>query len=598
LDGFIYRESRYIPGESLLYSELVDLYEKIQGTTKRLEMTKYLVDLFKRMPGEVIDKVVYLTEGRLYPDFVDVETGMAEKMALKALAMACGLPPERVEQELRHKGDIGTAAESLLKEKKQGTLSKKELPVEEVYASLDRIARTKGAGSVDMKVRALSGLLLEAKPVEAKYILRTITGKMRLGIADMTILDALAQAFADKSARKIVERAYNLTSDLGDIARTLSTEGIGAVRKYHARVGRPVRMMLAQRMESAGEILEKIRRPVCEWKYDGERIQIHKQGDEITLFSRRLENITAQYPDIAALARLNMKVKEAIIEGECVAVDADTGAMLPFQDLMHRRRKYGIEKAVREFPVHIFLFDALLIEGEDITQEPLAERRERLRNAIKEAAGFRLVQSLLSDNVKEIEAFFESAIENGCEGLILKSGDSTYQAGARSWLWIKLKRSYQSKMIEPIDVVIVGALMGRGRRSGSYGALLVSVYDSERDVFPTITKVGSGFTDEDLKNMPEILAPYRLEHRHARVESGLEADLWFTPAVVIEIIGDELTLSPVHMCAYNRIRENAGIAVRFPRFTHRWRVDKAPEDATTVDEIIEMYRARLRKIEL
>jgi DNA ligase-1 len=354
--------------------------------------------------------------------------------------------------------------------------------------------------------------------------------------------------------------------------------------------------MLAQRLESAQEILEKLGKAICEWKYDGERIQIHKQGDKILLFSRRLENITGQYPDVANLARKNIKADRAIVEGECVAVDTDTGAMLPFQVLMHRRRKYGIEEAAKEFPAHMYLFDALLIEDEDLTQMPLIERREILKKSIKEMNGFRLAQSLISDDVRKIEAFFESAIENGCEGLILKSGASGYQAGARSWLWIKLKRSYQSKMIEPIDVAIVGALMGRGKRSGSYGALLVSVYDHERDVFPTITKVGSGFTDEDLKNLPELLLPYELKHRHARVESKIEADVWFAPAVVIEVIGDELTLSPIHVCAYNRIRKDAGIAIRFPRFTHRWRKDKAPEDATTVEEIIDMYRAQLKNI--
>ncbi len=578
------------------YIELVELYELIEATTKRLEMTGYLVNLFEKTPAEVIDKVVYLTQGKLYPDFAGIEIGMAEKLALRALAAAAGLSQDRVEKELREKGDVGLAAENLLKAKKQATLFKKELLVQDVYDALDKLARTSGAGSVDTKVRSLSGLLADAQPVAAKYIMRTITGNMRLGIADMTILDALSQAFAEKSNRDEIERAYNLTSDMGDIALTLSKKGIEGIRNYHAKVGRPIRMMLAQRMESAGEILEKVGRAICEWKYDGERIQIHKSGNKISMFSRRLENITEQYPDIAALARQNLKVNEAIIEGECVAVDSDTGAMLPFQELMHRRRKYGIEEAIREFPANIYLFDALIIEGEDITGNPLAKRREILKNSIKEVNGFRLSDALFSSDVREIEAYFENAIESGCEGLMMKGEDSTYQAGARGWQWIKLKRSYQSKMIEPIDVVIVGAFMGRGKRSGSYGALLVAVYDHERDVFPTISKLGSGFTDEDLKNLPEMLAPHRLEHMHARVESTLEADVWFTPALVMEVIGDELTLSPIHTSAFGRIREGAGIAMRFPRFTRRWREDKAPEDATTVEEVVEMYNAQLKKL--
>ncbi len=581
---------------NMKYIELVEFYELIEATTKRLEMTDYLVNLFKKTPGDVIDRVVYLTQGKLYPDFIGIEIGMAEKMAQRALAAAAGISQDKVEQELKDKGDIGLAAESLLKAKKQATLFKKELMVQDVYDALDKIARTSGAGSVDSKVRALSGLLADAEAVEAKYIMRTIMGKMRLGIADMTILDSLAQAFAEKKDRDEIERAYNHTSDMGDIAITLSKKGIEGIKNYHAKVGRPIRMMLAQRMESAGEILEKLGRAICEWKYDGERIQIHKLGNEISLFSRRLENITEQYPDIAAFVRQNLKVNEAIIEGECVAVDSDTGAMLPFQELMHRRRKYGIEKVAKEFPANIYLFDALLIEGEDMTEKPLAQRREILKNAIIDTNGFRLSDALFSNDVKEIEAYFESAIENGCEGLMLKGEESTYQAGARGWLWIKLKRSYQSKMIEPIDVVIVGAFMGRGRRSGSYGALLVAAYDHEKDVFPTISKLGSGFTDDDLKNLPEMLSPYKLEHRHARVESTLSADVWFTPALVIEVIGDELTLSPIHTCAFNKIRENSGIAIRFPRFTKRWRKDKAPEDAITVREVVEIYNAQLKKI--
>jgi DNA ligase-1 len=577
------------------YIEIVDLYEMIEATTKRLEMTDHLVNLFKKMPGEVIGKVVYLTHGKLYPDFMGIEIGMAEKMALRALAITTGFSADKVEQELKIKGDIGLAAESLLKAKKQTVLFKKELMVQDVYDTLDKIAKTAGVGSVDAKVRALSGLLADARPVEAKYIMRTITGKMRLGIADMTILDALAQSFAQKEAREVIERAYNLTSDLGDVASTLYREGIEGIKKYHAKVGRPIRMMLAQRLESASEILEKMGKAICEWKYDGERIQIHRLGNKILLFSRRLENITEQYPDIVGFAKQNLKADKVIIEGECVAVDPDTGAMLPFQELMHRRRKSGIDEAAKEFPAHMYLFDALLIDGEDLTQKPLIERRKRLKNAITETTGFISTYSLISDNVKDIEAFFESAIENGCEGLILKDEESIYQAGARSWLWIKLKRSYLAKMIEPIDVVIVGAFMGRGKRSGSYGALLVAAYDHERDTFPTISKLGSGFTDEDLKSLPEILSPYKLKHKHARVDSTLEADVWFTPAFVIEVIGDELTLSPIHTCAYNRIREDAGIAIRFPRFTHRWRKDKAPEDASTVEEIIDMYNAQLKK---
>ena len=578
------------------YIELVNFYDKIEATSSRISMTYHLVDLFKRTPNNIIGKVVYLTEGRLYPNFVGIELGMAEKMALRALSMATGISQDKVENEYKKKGDIGILSENLLKTRTQTTLFQRELDVKDVYEDLDKIARTSGPGSADTKVRILSGLLTDASPKEAKYIMRIVTGKMRLGIADMTILDALSKAFAG-GRKDDVERIYNITSDLGEIAKTLSADGIESIKEYHARAGRPIRMMLAQRMESAKDIIGKIGRAICEYKYDGERVQIHKNGNDIELFSRNLENITLQYPDVVKSAKANLKVREAIVEGECVAVSPNTGDMLPFQELMHRRRKYGIEQKIEEFPTNIYLFDALLIDGEDVIDIPLTKRRNILKNSITETNEFKLSHALISENTNDIEAFFENAIQNGCEGLILKGIDTTYQAGARGWSWIKLKRSYQSKIVDPIDVVIVGAFIGRGRRSGNYGALLVAVYDHEKDTFPTISKLGTGFTDEELNDLPKILAPYRLEKRHSRVESGFDADVWFEPKIVMETIGDELTLSPIHPCGYNKIRENAGIAIRFPRFTHNWRYDKSPEDATTVEEIVDMYNSQLKKIE-
>lgn len=578
------------------FAELVSFYEKIESTSSRILMTNYLTDLFKKTPKEIIDKVVYLTEGRLYPAFVGIELGMAEKMAIRALSMATGIPQDRVENEYKKRGDIGIISENLLKTKKQLTLFNRDLEIENIYEGLDKIARTSGYGSSDTKIRILSGLLTDASPKEAKYIMRMITGKMRLGIADMTIIDALSQAFAN-GRKEDVERIYNMTSDLGDIAKALRKSGMEGVKEYHVKVGRPIRMMLAQRLNSVKEIMEKTGIAICEYKYDGERIQIHKNGNNVSLFSRNLENITLQYPDIVRLAIANIKLGEAIVEGECVAVDSDTGYMLPFQELMKRRRKYGIEAKAEEFPVNIYLFDALLIDGEDVMNLPLIKRRHILKNSVVEKDGLKLSHAIMSEDTIEIEKFFESSIENGCEGLILKDEKSTYQAGARGWSWIKLKRSYQAKLVEPIDVVIVGALMGRGRRSGNYGALLVAVYDRERDIFSTVSKVGSGFTDQDLAEIPKMLEEYKLEKRHPRVDSIIEADVWFSPKIVMEVIGDELTLSPIHPCGLGKIRDNAGIAIRFPRFMHNWRYDKGPEDATSVTEIIDIYKSQLKKIE-
>ncbi|MCU4139502.1 MAG: ATP-dependent DNA ligase [Methanophagales archaeon] len=581
------------------YSELVEVCEEIEATTKRLEMTDSLVKLFKKTPAELIDKVIYLIQGKIYPDFVGIKLGIAEKLAIKAISQAYGVDKNEVLRDFKRLGDLGTVAKELAAKRTQAVLASAPLTVERVHETLDEIARASGARSQEAKIGLLAGLLADATPKEAKFIVRTVTGKMRLGIADMTILDALAIAYTgEKENRKHIERAYNTSSDLGDVAKTLATSGLEGIKNYKIRVGRPIRMMLAQRLASADEILNKLGgEAACEWKYDGERIQIHKKGKEVILFSRRLENITEQYPDVCATVREHVQCNEAIIEGECVAVHPDTGELLPFQELMHRRRKYGVEDAAKKFPVSLFLFDVLYIDGEDLTQQEYIVRRKKLEEIVRCDERIRLTEMLRTSDLSEVERFFEHAIEAGCEGLILKALNGVYQAGARGWLWIKLKRSYQSKMVEPIDVVVVGAFHGRGRRSGSYGALLAAVYDKENDVFTTISKVGSGFKDEDLENLPKMLSPYEIEHVHPRVKSEIEADVWFTPSVVMEIIGDELTLSPVHTTAFGKIREGAGIAVRFPRFTGRWRFDKSPEDATTVEEIVEMYKSQLKKVE-
>jgi DNA ligase-1 len=357
--------------------------------------------------------------------------------------------------------------------------------------------------------------------------------------------------------------------------------------------------MLAQRLTSAAEIVQKLGgKAASEYKYDGERIQVHKNGSDVRLFSRRLEDITSQYPDVCELVRKNVKTERAIIEGECVALEPDTGEFKPFQELMHRRRKHGVEEALAKYPVGLYAFDALYVDGRDLTTAPYLDRRKTLEKIIDQSDRVKVAETLVTDNVNKIEDFFEKAIEAGCEGLILKSvsDDSGYQAGARGWNWIKLKRSYQSKMVEPIDVVIVGALRGRGKRAGSYGAILVAVYDEDSDAFKTVCKVGTGFTDEVLAQMPKTLQQYQIPHRHGRVDAVLEADVWFSPAKVIEIIGDEITLSPIHTCAKDYIRKGSGFAVRFPRFTGKWREDKSPEDATSTQEIIDMYKKQLKTV--
>jgi DNA ligase-1 len=582
------------------YAVIADAYEKIEATTKRLEMTDLLVDLLKNTPKTVIAKVVYLTQGKIYPDFVGLEIGVAEKLAVKALARASGRRQSEIEEELRKSGDIGTAAEKILAKKRQSTFFQKKLTAEKVYETLDKMAKTSGSGAIGSKMALLAGLLSDASPKEAKYIMRTVTGNLRLGIADMTVLDALAIAYGGgKESRDLTERAYNISSDLGKVASVVAEKGLAGIKKFKVDVFEPIRPMLAERLASPEEILEKLGgKCVAEYKYDGERVQAHKKGKEVVLYSRRLEKISSQYPDAVELVKEQVKAEEAILEAECVAVDVETGELLPFQELMHRRRKYGVKEAMAQYPVSLFMFDALYVDGKDLTLEAYPLRREMLEKAIKESDRVKAANQIRTGSVKELEAFFEEAIEDGCEGLMCKSvaKDSVYQAGARGWLWIKYKRDYKSEMTDTVDLVVVGAFHGRGKRAGTYGALLLAAYNRKSDTFETVTKLGTGFTDEDLKKLPEMLKPHVVPRKHSRVQSTLEADVWFEPKVVLEVLGAEITLSPIHVCAMNSIRKGSGLAIRFPRFTGNYRTDKAAEDATTSREIVEMYRNQLKQI--
>lgn len=582
------------------YAVIADAYGKIEATTKRLEMTDILVDLLKDTPKEVVAKIVYLTQGKLYPDFMGIEIGIAEKLAIKALTRASGRKVSEILIDLQKTGDLGQTSEIQLTKKKQSTFFSKTLTVEHVYETLDKMAKTTGSGAVDTKTAVFAGLLSDASPKEAKYLIRTVTGNLRLGIADMTVLEALAIAYGGgKEARESIERAYNICSDLGRVADILVREGLELVKSMQVMVFEPIRPMLAERLSSPEDILEKFNgKCLAEYKYDGERIQAHKQGNNVSLYSRRLENISSQYPDVVELIKKQINAQEVIFEAECVAVDMETGDMRPFQELMHRRRKYGIENAIEKYPISLFAFDLLFIDGKDLTREPLTLRRAALEGVINKNIQLQIATQRTVNNCKELEDFFEQAIEEGCEGLMCKSitKDSVYQAGNRGWLWIKYKRDYKSEMTDTCDLVVVGAFHGRGKRAGAYGALLLATYNPEKDRFETTTKCGTGFTEKDITELHTMLQNHVIAHKHSRVLSMMEADVWFEPFIVLEILGAEVTLSPIHMCSIDVIRKSSGFAIRFPRFTGKYRTDKSPQDSTTSKEIVEMYQNQLKQI--
>jgi DNA ligase-1 len=347
---------------------------------------------------------------------------MAEKTVIEAIVKATGLQKTKVEQLVAEMGDIGHAAEAALKQKKIASFGEKKLTVSDVYTTLDAIANESGQGSSSRKIDRLVKLMVNASPTAAKYLARTVVGALRLGIGDMTILDALAIAkTGSKDARETLERAYYLSSDLGDVAETLSGKGIEAIEHFKITVGKPIMAMAAQRLSTADDIVEKLGRLSAEYKLDGERLQIHKDGETVQIFSRRLENITHMYPDAVKMAQGQINARSAIVEGEVVAIDPDTGEMRPFQTLMQRRRKHGVQEAVERLPITIFLFDCLYAEGEDYTLEPYPKRKAKLTEILEESNRFHRVNSIETDDPRELERFFEQAIAEGTEGLVCKS---------------------------------------------------------------------------------------------------------------------------------------------------------------------------------
>ncbi|HUG96869.1 MAG TPA: ATP-dependent DNA ligase [Nitrososphaera sp.] len=578
------------------FKPVIETFEQMEQTSSRLALTDHLVALLKKTPPGIIDKVVYLIQGKLYPDYEGIELGLAERMAIRAIAGSSGKDQSEIERTYQKTGDLGDAAGEAMKSKSQSTLFSEPMTVERVYSTFDKVARTMGPGSQETKLRMISSLLNDSTAAEGRYIIKFVMGQLRLGIADYTVLDALALAFTgDKSNRKVLENAYNVSSDLGTVAKLLATKGLKAVKSIRITLFKPIRPMLAERITTAEEALERMEgRAAVEYKLDGERVQVHKGKDRVELFSRRLEKITSHYPDVAAAVK-SIK-SDVILEGEVVAVNSETGEYLPFQELMHRRRKHGVEEAMENYPVVMNFFEVLYAGGESRTDLTYLERRKLLKKiigGIKDST-VRLIEQTIAEKPEEIDRFMATAIENGCEGVMIKQISSTYRAGAREYAWVKLKREYRSDLADTLDLVIVGALHGRGRRAGKYGALLLAAYDEKTETFQSVTKVGTGFTDVHLEQFYKDLEQHVISQRHARVQTGMDMDVWFEPKIVIEVIASEITLSPSHTAALNVLRPGYGLALRFPKFTGKVRDDKKPEDATAVGEIVTMYKGQLK----
>jgi len=605
------------------FSKLAEVFARLEKTASSLAMIDILADFFPKISPEEAKISAYLLRGELTPSYEGLEIGLADKMVIRAIALSQNSTNEKIESLFNKAGDLGSVIETL----KVGDKGK-GLTIKEVFEKLIEIAKLGGAGSQEKKVSCLADLISKASGEEARYIIRTILGTLRLGVGEMTFLYGLAKAFsgnppsqdlptgqaglrrASKKNKEILEYAFNVISDLGEVAYAVSTKyadlrGLDAnlrgkkieemIKKVEPKVGVPIRMMLSSRVEDLKEVQDHILGEVSvEDKYDGERIQAHiKKNRKIVLFSRRQENITHQYPDVISGLEKSFSGKEAIVEGEIVPFDEKSGKQVPFQVLMSRRRKHNIEEYVKKIPVKYFLFDLLYLDGHNFLGKSLEQRKTALKNSFAKSKIIEFAEGVITEDLSEIKKCFEDSIKRGNEGIMIKDYSGIYQAGSRGWLWIKFKKDYQKEIVDTFDLAVVGALYGAGRRAKTYGSLLVAAYNPKTNKYYSFTKIGTGFTDETLAQLPKMLDKYKLKEKSKLLETGMKSDVWFEPKIVVEISGAEITVSPVHTVAEDKIK-TGGLALRFPRFL-RWREDKSAEEATTVEEIYDIYKMGVKK---
>ena len=619
--------------------ELAQFFERIDAISARNAMIEILAELYRRVTPEEAAQVTYLMQGRLVPKFVDLEFGMASRLLLRSIAQAFEVEQDEVEAVYRETGDLGLAAEALTPAQSitveppprrgwgratagrpgltdrprrfgQGriwwhtavgnpsswTTRQRELAqdwardvsVGGAFARLRQVAEAEGAESQERKVTGIADLLRDLDPRSNRYLPRIPVSRLRLGIGDPTFMDALSFArVGDKSDRKAIERAYNLTCDLGLTAREYLRGGADAMARARVQVGNPVRMAQAARMSSGQEIVDKIGSAAVEPKLDGFRVQIHRDGDRVRIYSRNLEDMSRMFPDVSRAARTLLKQPQVIIEGEAMGVNPETGEFLPFQVTTSRRRRHGIEAAAKEIPLHVHAFD-LLYDGDNVIELPFTERRQRLEALVAEGDELQVSECITTDDPEEIDAFFAEQVQAGFEGVMAKRIDSVYQAGQRNFNWIKYKASYSSALTDTLDCVLIGYWSGRGKRAPwGIGALLSAVWDTDEQVFKSIARIGTGYSDEEWVRIREKLDEIAVADRPANVHSDVVPDVWANPEIVVEVLADELTRSPMHVAG--RTDDELGLALRFPRVIGFVREDKSPADATTVAEVRDLY---------
>ncbi len=573
------------------FKTVAQVFQKIEQTSSRITMTEDLAALLQEASANEASIICYLSLGKLHPPYIESQFNIAQALMVPIVAKLLQQNEFSLKNEIKKVGDIGTIVEQGSWELLDG-----ELSVKDVYDQLVEIQKIFGTGSQERKADILYNLLREVDSLSAKYIVRMILGKLRLGFSDMTLVDALSwMKVGDKSLRSILENAYNISADIGLLARTLKRDGIEAIEKMHITVGIPIRPAAAERLPTAAAIFEKLGPCIAQPKLDGFRLQIHldktKSKPEIRFFSRNLKDMSEMFPDLMEPLE-ELKVDTLICEGEAIGYDPDTDTFLPFQETVKRKRKYGIDTAAIEFPLKLFLFDLLYLNGKSVLGKTHEQRYAMLQKLVPKDPGspVQLIQEKQIKTAQELENYFLECAGEGLEGIVVKRPDAIYQPGKRNFNWIKLKRQEEGHIEDTIDCVVLGYYAGSGKRAAfGIGAFIVGLFNKKEDRFETVAKVGTGLTDAEWVALKKRCDKIQISKKPHNVicAKALYPDVWVTPDIVCQIRADEITKSPTH--AAGKENDVLGFALRFPRLMG-YRDDKSPEDATTVAELRTMYK--------
>ncbi len=553
------------------YKKLAELYEEASGTTKRLEKIRIL-SKFLRLLDKSDDEVLYLLLGDIYPEYNEKRIGISNQLAIKAISKATGIESKQVVKKWKSIGDLGKVAEELTKYKKQSTLHRHILTTEKVLENLRKLPELEGKGTVAKKISLITELLTSASPVEALYLVRTLIGDLRIGVKESTIRDAMNSAFFDsgKESAKRIQSAIDKSNDIAEVFKAARKGKLKELDKISLEIGKPIKVMLAQKAATIKDGFEKVGKPCAiEYKYDGFRLLIHKKGKEIKLFTRRLENVTKQFPDVVANIRKYVKGKNFILDSEAVGYDKKTKEYTSFQHISQRiRRKYHIEKLVEELPVEINVFDILYYGNHSLLNEPFRKRTELLRGIIKNHS-YKIIHSkqIITGDEKKAKSFYKKALRDNQEGIMFKKLDAIYQPGSRVGHMLKLKPEERD-----LDLVIVGAEYGTGKRSGWMSSFILACKGKKRGEYLKIGKVGTGIKEKEeggisFAELTKKLTPLIIKEKGKKVE--------IKPKIVVAVTYQEIQRSPNY---------NSGWALRFPRFT-ALRPDKGPSDAATLEEV-------------